>query len=69
MDNVIDGLEVFVKVKIGISLTKEEREIFDSYDEDEKKIIFDFINNPAFSDNLNRIKKKIFSKDEKSKYK
>ena len=69
MDNVIDGLEVFVKVKIGISLTKEEREIFDSYDEDEKKIIFDFINNPAFSDNLNRIKKKIFSKDEKSKCK
>ena len=69
MDNVIDGLEVFVKVKIGISLTKEEREIFDNYDDEEKKIIFDFINNPAFSDNLNRIKKKIFSKDEKSKCK
>ena len=57
--NTIDGLEVFIKVKMGIELTDEEANIYDSYAEDEKKIIFDFINNSAFSDDLNRLTKKI----------
>ena len=60
-DHIIDGLEVFVKIKMGITLTKDELEIYNNYDADEKAIIFDFINNPSFIDDLNRIIKKILS--------
>lgn len=60
-DHVIDGLEVFVKVKMGISLTEGELEIYNNYDQDEKNIIFDFINNPSFADDLNQITKQILN--------
>ena len=67
--NEIDGLEVFVKVKIGMDLTDEEMQIYNSYDEDERKLIFDFINNPAFIYDLNGIIKKINNHKEYKKYK
>ena len=57
--NTIDGLEVFVKVKMGVTLSEEELSIYNSYDEEEKKIVFDFINNPAFIDDLNKLVQKI----------
>ncbi len=60
-DHTIDGLEVFVKIKMGIALTKDELEVYNSYDTDEKTIIFEFINNPSFIDELNHITKKILS--------
>ena len=59
--NTIDGLEVFVKVKMGVTLTEDEKVIFNSYDEEEKKIVFDFINNSAFTDDLNRLTQKILN--------
>ena len=61
--NKSDGLEVFVKVKIGISLTKEEKDVYNHYDDEEKRIIFTFIENPAFSENLKSIEKKIYTKN------
>lgn len=67
--NEIDGLEVFVKVNIGMTLSEEEMLIFNRYDDDEKKLIFDFINNPAFINDLNKIIKKINNKEEYKKYK
>ena len=57
----IDGLEVFVKVKMGITLTEEELKIYNNYDKYEKKLIFDFINNPSFTDDLINITNKINS--------
>ena len=59
--NAIDGLEAFVKVKMGIKLSQEEIEIYNNYDDDEKKLIFDFINNPVFINDLNKITKKILN--------
>ena len=57
----IDGLEVFVKVKMGITLTEEELKIYNNYDKYEKKLIFDFINDPSFTDDLINITNKINS--------
>lgn len=57
--NTIDGLEVFVKVKMGVDLTDDELAIYNSYDDAEKKMVFDFINNSAFTDDLNKLTKKI----------
>ena len=67
--NRLDGLEVFVKVKMGIPLTVEEDSLFNNYDRDEQEMIFDFINNSAFIDDLNRIIKKINTKEENNKTK
>jgi len=62
--NNIDGLEVFVKVENKIPLTDGELEIFNNYDEEEKRIIFDFIHNPSFAGNLANILKKIKNSNE-----
>lgn len=67
--NKIDGFEVFVKIKMGLPLTEEEMEIYNGYDDDEKKMIFDFINNPALDYDLEKTIKKIETKEENMKYK
>jgi hypothetical protein len=67
--NEIDGLEVFVKIKMGISLSEEEMNIYNGYDDDEKKLIFDFINNPVLINDLDRIVEKIKNKEELKKHK
>ena len=68
-NNKIDGLEIFVKVKIGDALTSEEKKIYNSYDQEEKDMIFEFINNPVFIDDLNHIIHNIKLKKEKVKHK
>lgn len=60
--NNIDGLEVFVKVKLGIKLTDDEKVIYDSYDEDEKFLINTFINDKAFEENFENMKENIFKR-------
>jgi hypothetical protein len=67
--NRLDGLEVFVKVKMNIPLTDDEKSLFNNYDSDEQEMIFDFIDNPAFIDDLNRIIKKINTQEENKKVK
>ncbi len=67
--NRLDGLEVFVKVKMNIPLTEEEKSLFNNYDRDEQEMIFDFIDNNAFIDDLNRIIKKINTQEENKKEK
>ena len=67
--NRLDGLEVFVKVKMNIPLTEEEKSLFNNYDRNEQEMIFDFINNNAFIDDLNRIIKKINIQEENKKTK
>lgn len=65
--NKIDGLEVFVKVQLGIDLTDEERHIYECYDEIEKQVIFDFINDPLFENDLKNIIRKIGHSNKKIK--
>lgn len=67
--NKIDGFEVFVKIKMGLTLTDEEMDIYNGYDDDEKKMIFDFINNPVLAYDLEKTIKKLEVKEENNKYK
>ena len=62
--NNIDGLEVFIKVRIGMPLTDEELKVYNSFDEDDKKMIFDFIDNEYFKDNFLHIVNKLTNNDD-----
>ena len=63
----IDGLEIFVKKEIDVPLTLDEEKIYNSYDDNEKKIIFDFIHDEYFKEHFSEIVNRIRNREERKK--
>ena len=62
--NRIDGLKVFIKAKLCFKLDAGEQALFDSYDAEEKKMIYDFLEDSSCHKDIENMIQEIIKEEE-----